>query len=207
MSLIFRIARLEVIFTICCVKFKNVCIVFLLGYFFGCGFEEKTEDLKVAESEQLNNENPQDNVTDERFLSEDREVENIFADFEKPIDSYPTIWQKDAVTKKNGRLYRKNVWDDPFTGTVIENFPDGSISLETSYYRGLPHGQQKRNFPSGNLALLANFDQGILVGTKSRWWPSGILREEAYWSGGRYIGRRLWDQTGRLIKEEIIPQS
>jgi antitoxin component YwqK of YwqJK toxin-antitoxin module len=55
--------------------------------------------------------------------------------------------------------------------------------------------------------LQANFDQGVLAGVKSRWWPSGILREEAYWSEGKYIGRRLWDQTGRLIKEEIMPQN
>jgi antitoxin component YwqK of YwqJK toxin-antitoxin module len=55
--------------------------------------------------------------------------------------------------------------------------------------------------------LEASFDQGVLVGVKSRWWPNSILREEAYWSEGRYIGRRLWDRTGRLIKEEIIPQS
>ena len=98
------------------------------------------------------------------------------------------------------------MWDEPFTGTVVENFPDGSVSLETSYYRGLPHGQQNRNFESGQIALQANFDQGVLVGVKSRWWPSGILREEAYCSEGKYIGRRLWDSSGRLLKEEIVPQ-
>ena len=185
----------------------KVLILLLPFYFWGCGLEDKKEDKKEFEPKQLKSEPSSNIVVDNRFLSKDREVKEIFADYEKPIDSYPTIWQKEAVTKKNGRLYRKDVWDEPFTGTVVENFPDGTVSLETSYYRGLPHGQQNRNFESGQLALQANFDQGVLAGVKSRWWPSGILREEAYWSEGKYIGRRLWDQTGRLIKEEIMPQN
>ena len=90
---------------------------------------------------------------------------------------------------------------------MVESFDDGSIALETSYYRGLPHGQQVRNFPNGQRALEVNFDQGSIVGTKSRWWPNGLLREEGYWSEQKYLGRRLWDQTGRLIKEEIVPQN
>ncbi|MBT3667708.1 MAG: hypothetical protein HN548_09545 [Opitutae bacterium] len=185
---------------------KNVLLLLLPFYLLSCGLEEKNDDEMKPLPVQLKNVPGQDIIIDDRFLSKDREVEKIFADYEKPIESYPTIWQSESVTKKNGRLYRKDVWDEPFTGTVVERFPDGSVSLETSYYRGLPHGQQNRNFESGQLALQANFDQGVLVGVKSRWWPTGILREEAYWSEGKYIGRRLWDQTGRLMKEEIVPQ-
>ena len=185
---------------------KNVLVLLLPFYFLSCGFEENEEEKKKPAHSKLKNIPSPSIVLDNRFLSKDRDVKKIFADYEKPIESYPKIWQNESVIKKNGRLYRKDVWDEPFTGTVVENFPDGSVSLETSYYRGLPHGKQNRNFESGQIALQANFDQGVLVGVKSRWWPSGILREEAYWSEGKYIGRRLWDSSGRLLKEEIVPQ-
>ena len=188
-------------------KFNLVLILIATICLGGCGVDEIKEDKKEVKLPELELSANQNGTVDERFFSKDRKVEQILEDFEKPLMSYPKIWQEEAVIKKNGRLYRKGLLDEPFTGTVVESFPDGSISLETSYYRGLPHGQQNRKFPSGNPALQANFDQGVLVGVKSRWWPSGFLREEAYWSEGKYIGRRLWDRTGRLIKEEVIPQS
>ncbi|MDG0964983.1 MAG: hypothetical protein P8O23_07950 [Opitutales bacterium] len=181
--------------------------VWISFYFGGCSEKEPESVTQLTETAFNEVETIEDLVIDNRFNSKDREVDKILADFEKPLATFPTIEQSEAVTQKNGRLYRKDLWDEPFTGTVIENFSDGSLSLKTSYYRGLPHGQQVRNFSGGQRALEANFDQGVLVGVKSRWWPNGVVREEAYWSEGRYIGRRLWDRTGRLIKEEITPQS
>ncbi len=173
----------------------------------GCGSEEGVFPVETEENSVGEDVTREESVVDKRFVSKDRGLDKIFADFEKPVESFPTISQDESVIQKNGRLYRKDILDTPFTGTLIENFPDGTRSLTTSYYRGLPHGHQLRNFPNGQRALEASFDQGVLVGVKSRWWPNSILREEAYWSEGRYIGRRLWDRTGRLIKEEVIPQS
>ena len=34
----------------------------------------------------------------------------------------------------------------------------------------------------------------------------GKIREEEYWSEGEFFGRRLWDQEGRMIREELVPQ-
>ncbi len=182
-------------------------ILLVTLFLFGCSFEEEVPPEAIQDDTVGDELIKDDRAVDKRFVSKDRALDNIFADFEKPVESFPTISQKESVTQKNGRLYRKDILDAPFTGTLIENFPDGTRSLTTSYYRGLPHGQQIRNYPNGQRALEASFDQGVLVGVKSRWWPNSLIREEAYWSEGRYIGRRLWDRTGRLIKEEIIPQS
>jgi hypothetical protein len=181
--------------------------LFITFYFYGCSTEDTESNSQTVDStDGLKEETPK-LPTDDRFVSKDRAIEKIFSDFEKPVESFPTVQQSETVSKKNGRLYRKDLWEEPFTGTVVENFSDGTLSLKTSYYRGFPHGQQIRNFPTGQRALEANFDQGVIVGVKSRWWPNGFTREEAYWSEGRYIGRRLWDRTGRLLKEEIVPQS
>ena len=190
------------------IKFLRQYLYYILLFLlFGCGEEgndvkdtdSKAEDFTKTEVEVKD-------YIDERLVSKDRKIEKILSDFGKPLNSYPTIFQDNTTIRKNGRLYRKNLLDEPFTGTVVENFSDGTLSLSTSYYRGLPHGQQIRNYPNGQRALVVNFDYGVLSGVKSRWWESGILREEAYWSEGNFLGRRLWDRTGLLIKEEIIPR-
>ena len=77
--------------------------------------------------------------------------------------------------------------------------------MDSSYLEGQPHGTQLRYFQNGKPALEATFDNGRLSGIKSRWWESGLFREEEYWSDGNYRGRRLWDESGRLTKEEMLP--
>jgi antitoxin component YwqK of YwqJK toxin-antitoxin module len=140
------------------------------------------------------------------FISEDRTEEEIMTDYEKPLRSYPTISRAESKTGKDGLLYRDGL-EVPFTGRLIGRFEDGSVSMEASYKDGLPHGQQIRRFPGGSPALEAIFDHGILSGVKTKWWGQGIIREEEYWSEGQYRGRRLWDQEGRLLREEIVPGS
>ena len=141
-----------------------------------------------------------------RFASNDRKLGEIMEDFSGSIDAYPLVDQAETIMKKNGRLYRRGIEDEPFTGTVVESFPNGSLSLSTTFYEGKPHGSQTRNFPSGAMASEIFFDKGVLSGTKTKWWKNGRMREEEYWSDGKFRGRRLWDEIGRLIREEIVPE-
>ena len=141
-----------------------------------------------------------------RFASNDRKLFEIMEDFSGSIDAYPLVDQAETIMKKNGRLYRRGIEDEPFTGTVVESFPNGSLSLSTTFYEGKPHGSQKRNFPNGSMASEIFFDKGVLSGTKTKWWKNGRIREEEYWSDGKFRGRRLWDEIGRLIREEIVPE-
>ncbi len=140
-----------------------------------------------------------------RFASNDRKIEEIMEDFDGSIETYPTVDQRETMMKKNGRLYRRGIEDEPFTGTVVEAFPDGSVSLITTFYQGKPHGYQQRSFQDGSMASEILFDKGILSGIRSKWWKNGHIREEEYWSEGEFKGRRLWDEEGRLIREEIVP--
>jgi len=41
-----------------------------------------------------------------------------------------------------------------------------------------------------------------LTGVKTKWWDDGRVREEEYWENGSYRGRSIWDESGRLVKEE-----
>lgn len=144
---------------------------------------------------------------DNSFVSSDRGLAEIMEDFAGSIDTYPVIDQDETVVRQNGRTYRRGLEDEPFNGTVVETFPDGSLSLSTTFYQGKPHGFQKRNFPNGILALEVFFDKGVLSGTKTKRWRNGQIREEEYWSDGQFKGRRLWDSEGRLTREEMVPES
>ena len=140
------------------------------------------------------------------FISDDRSLGEIMEDFGSSIDTYPTVDQQETIMKKNGRLYRRGLEDEPFTGSVVETFPDGSLALSTTFHQGKPHGFQKRNFPDGKSASEVLFDKGVLSGTRTKWWKNGRLREQEYWSDGKLKGRRLWDDEGRLVREEIFPE-
>lgn len=136
-------------------------------------------------------------------FSKDRSVDKILEDFDRPLDSYPRITKEESFKDNQGIVYREGL-DEPFTGRLIEYYENGKTSLSSTYLKGLLHGLQVKFFESGNRALEASFDQGVLSGVKTRWWENGAVREEEYWDGGEYKGRKLWDETGRLIREELL---
>ncbi len=179
-------------------------IPLLAFLFFSCS-EDKVLPIDSPSDVSGSNSPNTEAETESRFRSNDRTEEEIINDFPKPINTYPLIEKKDVEILNGGILYRKNI-DRPFTGRMFEKYADGSIALESSYLDGLPHGQQLRRFESGKPALEAVFDQGVLSGVKTKWWENGKIREEEYWSEGEFFGRRLWDQEGRMIREELVPQ-
>ena len=128
----------------------------------------------------------------------------VHSQFEKPLASYPIIELSMASYQKDGLLYRNGV-GAPFTGQVIKRAEDGSISMRTSYYEGIPHGKMERLTPEGYSMMEAVFVNGCLFGVRSVWWDNGALKEEENWDGGTYKGKKTWDRQGRLIRSEVVP--
>lgn len=182
--------------------FWNVSVFLVLILITSCGTDKEKEepDLKKSQSEDENKQD-QGNL---RFVSNDRNKEQILSDYEKPIVSYPAITSSESSSGEDGLIYRDGI-ETPFTGRIIDRFENGKVEMDSSYLEGQPHGTQLRYFQNGKPALEATFDNGRLSGIKSRWWESGLIREEEYWSDGNYRGRRLWDESGRLTKEEMLP--
>jgi hypothetical protein len=185
-------------------------LLFAILLSFGCSDKGSTEIPQAKDTLETQSE-PADASPLVRprnsFASSDRSVDAIMNDFAGPIDTYPVIDQGETLVRKNGRTYRRGLEDEPFSGTVVETFADGSLSLSTTFFEGKPHGFQKRNFPNGVLAMEVFFDKGVLAGTKTKRWRNGQIREEEYWSDGKFKGRRLWDPEGRLTREEMVPEN
>jgi hypothetical protein len=182
-------------------------LLFILLVYSGCSDDGATEIPQEKPFVESTDEPVEPNASvrpEKTFVSSDRDLDDIMGDFVSSIDTYPVIDQAETFVRKNGRTYRRGLEDEPFNGTVVQMFPDGSLSLSTTFYQGKPHGFQKRNFPNGVMAMEVFFDKGILSGTKTRRWENGVIREEEYWSDGKFKGRRLWDSDGRMTREEMV---
>jgi len=130
----------------------------------------------------------------------------IHSQFPKPVDSYPIVESSTTAYQKNGLLYRIG-FDQPFTGLVKEVSDGGILMMQCTFLNGMPHGKMNRFAPDGNILMEALFVQGVLSGTRTKWWENGQLKEEEYWGDGEYQGRTNWDNSGRLIKREVVPKS
>ena len=132
----------------------------------------------------------------------DRGVAEILRDFGQPENSLALMDANKSVVGEDGKIYGPD--RALFTGKLRELHSDGRPALESTYLDGVPHGQQLRWHKNGHLVLEALFEDGVLVGVKTRWWSDGRKRDEEYWSKGRFRGRRLWDEDGRLVREELV---
>jgi len=131
------------------------------------------------------------------------ETKNIklLEEFDKPLNFFPLVEMSMTKYGSDGLLYREGI-SDPFSGRLVERNSLGVKTLEASFLDGSPHGQQLRRHEDGTLSLEAIFDSGVLTGVKTSWWKNGNIREEEYWDNGKYRGRKIWDEHGRLVKEE-----
>ena len=128
--------------------------------------------------------------------------EKILNEFEKPLHTYPLIEHTMAEFGKDGLLYRKGV-SGPFSGRMIHLDQAGNSILEASFLDGRPHGRQIRKNEGGLVLMEAWMDSGVLSGVKTKWWENGKVHEEEYWDNGSYQGRSVWDESGRLLKQEL----
>ena len=135
---------------------------------------------------------------------DDRTAADIMMAFHRPAGDLPVLETNQTRLGGDGLLYIGEVEGAPYTGKVRELFADGRPSFESTYLNGNLHGRQLRWHENGYLAVDALFEEGRIVGVKRRWWPDGRKREEEYWSNGRFRGRRLWDEDGQLMREELV---
>lgn len=182
--------------------FWPAIFLILSSFFFSCSSEQREDTHPSIDPAQDLTKGNEDSSA--RFITKDRKKEEILADYDKPLVSYPAISSNESSTGTDGLVYREGI-ETPFTGRIIDRFESGEIKMDSSYLDGQPHGMQVRYYGNGKPALEASFDNGRLSGIKSRWWENGLIREEEYWSEGKYRGRRLWDESGRLTKEEMLP--
>ncbi len=180
----------------------SICLWMVLS---SCVFNNE-DGIEIANGESDKKKIDSNDTLSPKIKENSRILLKIHSQFPKPVDSYPIVESSSTAYRKDGLLYRIGV-EQPFTGQVKEMSRLGSIVMQCTFLNGIPHGKMNRFAPDGNILMEALFVQGVLSGTRTKWWENGQLKEEEYWGDGEYQGRTNWDNSGRLIKREVVPKS
>ena len=105
------------------------------------------------------------------------------------------------LTLRDGRLYAAGE-GDPFTGSMIERRPDGTLQARSSLSNGLLEGLSEGWHTNGQRQVLESFHAGVSDGLRTKWHPNGQKLSEATIKSGKIEGLfRRWDETGALSEE------
>jgi antitoxin component YwqK of YwqJK toxin-antitoxin module len=119
---------------------------------------------------------------------------------------YETSTSRDGLFVKSGQLYRRGS-STPFTGWMLDHFPDGSVSLKTSVLNGRLNGISEGWYTNGVRQIEEHFQNGLADGNRSTWHANGQLRSEGHLIYGLQQGLyRQWDEKGNLVVEAEFAQ-
>lgn len=105
------------------------------------------------------------------------------------------------LESRDGLLYRKGA-AEPFTGTMIERYPDGALLSRSSVAAGRLHGLSEGWYPDGRLQVREQFVRGVSHGERVKWHPNGATQSVAQVVEGQLHGRFLrWHENGALAEE------
>jgi antitoxin component YwqK of YwqJK toxin-antitoxin module len=94
--------------------------------------------------------------------------------------------------------------DVPFTGTVYETLPSGSITAEFEVKEGLKYGIEKDYYSEGVIERIAHYREGQLHGDVIYYYPNGIQKEKSVFEYDICTEEFEWDENGVLIHHEVL---
>lgn len=105
------------------------------------------------------------------------------------------------LESRDGKLYLTNQ-AAPFTGFMIENYPDGSKQSRSELKEGVMDGVSEGWLTNGVLQVQEHFVKGVSHGTRTKWHPNGAKLSEANIENGKITGIfRRWHDNGQLAEE------
>lgn len=88
--------------------------------------------------------------------------------------------------------------DRPFSGTVLEKFPNGANRVAIEIRDGRPHGRSRGWHENGQLEVEEHFIHGISNGPRQRWYDDGARKSEARIVDGKIEGIfTRWHENGK----------
>jgi antitoxin component YwqK of YwqJK toxin-antitoxin module len=90
--------------------------------------------------------------------------------------------QFDGFDEGGGEMYKYQ--NAPFTGIMIEYFPNGNTASEEEFLNGHKGGVQRRYFSNNQIEEEFHIQFNRLEGVFKRWDVNGILKRETIWQNG-----------------------
>lgn len=103
----------------------------------------------------------------------------------------------DDLTFDDGVLFEGEL----FTGTSLENWPEGSLRSEQDYDLGKKHGRYREFDRSGQLLAETPHAHGVCHGLDRRWYPDGKLAAERFCQFGTVLWEMQWNRDGQLVSQ------
>jgi antitoxin component YwqK of YwqJK toxin-antitoxin module len=89
----------------------------------------------------------------------------------------------------------------PFSGVLVENFPNGQVKSKTEYRQGKKHGAEWMWYEDGKLYWERSYENGEKHGAHRGWWPNGRQKFLYRFENGTYEGEVLeWYDNGQLFR-------
>ncbi|MCC5808382.1 MAG: toxin-antitoxin system YwqK family antitoxin [Opitutales bacterium] len=86
---------------------------------------------------------------------------------------------------------------EAFSGTMVSNYPDGTVRSRSEVVEGRLHGVSEGWHPDGTLETREHFREGVSHGVRERWHPNGQIASRAEIRDGRLHGVfRRWHENG-----------
>ncbi len=123
---------------------------------------------------------------------------------EPPPPSTPLVVQRDFLTPREGRLWRAGQ-GQPFTGFMVEHYPDGVLKSRSAVSDGVLHGVSEGWYPNGGRQVREHFVLGVSHGLREKWHANGRLWSRATIEEGKLNGEfKRWDEAGNLAETLLM---
>lgn len=104
------------------------------------------------------------------------------------------------LVRIDGRLHLKGS-DEPFTGFMVDHYPDGLLKSRSALVEGRVHGISEGWHPNGVLEVREHFVDGVSHGERSRWFQSGARQSTVEIVEGKLHGLfQRWHESGALAE-------
>jgi len=102
---------------------------------------------------------------------------------------------------RDGRIYRPGD-AAPFTGVMVEFYPDGARLSRSEVVEGRLHGLSEGWYPDGQLQVREHFVRGVSHGERVKWHANGATQSVAVIVEGQLHGPfRRWHENGVRAEE------
>lgn len=90
----------------------------------------------------------------------------------------------------------------PFSGFMIEYYPDGLRRSRSAITNGLLHGLSQGWYTNAQIQVTEQFKDGVSHGLRTKWYPNGARQSEANIVEGKLNGTfRRWHENGTLAEQ------
>jgi antitoxin component YwqK of YwqJK toxin-antitoxin module len=117
----------------------------------------------------------------------------------------PPVARQDLV-RRNGRWY-KGSETNPFTGLMVDLYPNGAMMDRSMISNGLPNGWSESWYTNGQMQVREGFRNGLSDGLREKWFPNGRKMSEAAIVDGKVTGIfQSWHENGQLSERIQMKQ-